>query len=386
MIEFLVEGGNVTATNKKTGVTYNADKIPLEQLTIEKFRKNVIQLFNDINEKFKKKFNYPLWNDFSIVKSGLVFNGSTSFIMDPNIDPKEILKYKKSAGDIDIMVPKEKMKDLWYFLDENEGLKIGDFEYLGNNRLNPNAIGDQQNTLWRFKNINFQVDFEEAEFENEKPSEWAKFAHGSSFEDAKTQVLVDGQLISVKSFAHKLILRAMVGALSENPNIVIATKASTPDKIKLKKSDEIPRMKQFSVVRGLGQGLRPMLDSNGNVIMLNGKQVYQEADSNERNYLTDLKTIVFELFGEKGSISDFQSFKGVVKMLKKTPKDVQIKTANRFFDIIFGLSAQVIEARNKILDYQVKMAPLKYLLDSLKIKIPNMDSQIDKYYKIKYVD
>ena len=95
----LTEGGNVEAINF-LGKSKFADKIDLGRIKIKNFRTEFSQLFLDLNKKFKSKFKYPLWGDESIIKSGFVFNGSTSYIMDPNINADEILKFKTHAGDI----------------------------------------------------------------------------------------------------------------------------------------------------------------------------------------------------------------------------------------------------------------------------------------------
>lgn len=386
------EGGNVTATNKKTGIEISAQKIPLQKVGIQNFRNKFFDLFKELNSLYKKKYKDFLWPDLNDIKNGMVFNGSTSYIMNPDYNEDELLKYKPSAGDLDIMVPEEKSINLWHLLDSIEGEKIGDFTYHGNNRLNAGSIGTQINALFILHtvdgDIRCQVDFEFLPFEmnNElkyKPSQWAKFSHGSSFEDAKTIIKVNNKNISIKAFSHKLLLRSMVGALSVNPHIVIATSSSTAEKFKIKKMSDAPRMQQFSVDRGLGNAYEPLIDKNGQQVTYEGKPVFREKKSEERTYVTDLNSIFNSLFKD-GNIADFHSFVGLVKLLKSTDKNTQQVTVNRFFDVLFGMGAQVIEPTTPNDDFEVKMAPLQYLLDNLKIKIDGLDNKVKMYYEKKW--
>lgn len=375
---FLLEGGNVEAINK-LGQSRFADKIDLRKFKIKDFREEFIKLFKDINKKYKAMFKEQLWKNEKIIQSGIVFNGSSSFIMNPDLDPDEILKHKQSAGDLDIMIPKEAMTNLWDLLHSIEGKKLGNFTYFGNNRPNREATGTQINTLFIYHHpegdISCQIDFEASEFENDTPTEWARFSHGSSFEDAQ---------VGIKALHHKLLLRAMVGAMSANPNIVIATPSSTAEKITLKKTSEVPRMQQFSVDKGLGYGLEPLLDKNGNIVMKDGKQVYKEKKGDSKRYIQDLGEIFQHIFKTNENISKFHSFIGVVELIKKHCDSKTIKdTQKRYFEILFGKGAQVIESFSPRDDFEVKIKGYSYFLEHLKLKHPTLEHDIDKYYETR---
>ena len=372
----LNEGGNISIF--RDGKTLTADKIDLQRFSILNFREEFFKLFSALNKKFKEKFDEPLWKDENDLRSGVLFNGSTSYIMNKDLNPDDILKHKKHAGDVDIMVPKEHMRNLWDLLKELENKKFAGFTYLGNNRDNPNAIGTQINALFKFHNkqgdINCQVDFEEADFEDDKPTEWSRFAHGSSFEDAQK---------SIKAFHHKLLLRALTGALTHNPNIVIATPSSTPKKITLKKTkDTGARMGQFSVDRGLGFGYEPLLDEKGEQIFMDGKAVYKEKKVTDKVYIQDLETIFDFLFNTKQDIQKFYSFIGLVELLKKHADKQSLEdTRKRYFEILFGYGAQIIESYSADDDYSVKIIGYDYFLKYLHLKHATKEKEIKEYYK-----
>lgn len=373
---FILEGGNTTTINKKTGESKSAEKIDFNRLSIESFRAEFIDLFTSLNRLFLNKYKEKLWANDSLIKKGLVFNGSTSYIMNPKMDPKEIFKYKQSSGDIDIVIPAGHQEKLWDLLDSLEGKTIGNFEYHGCFSQNREKLGDQLLTIFVYKpeNIACQIDFENADFKDGKPTEFARFSHGSSFEDAKE---------SIKAFAHKLLLRALVGAISANPNIVVATKSSKPDNIKLKADKSTPRMAQFSVTRGLRFGLVPMLDK-GEPVYYEGKQVYQEQDTSDSEFITDLKEIFKYMFKSSVGLKDLHSFIGVVKLMKKHCDEKTIKlTQERFFDIIFGMPAQFIEPNDLKLDRQVKLTAYNYFLKELRLRHPGLEADIDRYYIVK---
>ena len=377
---FLIfEGGNTEAINF-LGKSKFADKIDLGRIKIKNFRTEFSQLFLDLNKKFKSKFKYPLWGDESIIKSGFVFNGSTSYIMDPNINADEILKFKTHAGDIDIMVPSESMSDLWLLLRELEGKKVGkNFTYFGNNKPNQNALGTQINAIFVFHHpsgdINCQIDFEASDFENDRPTDFAKFGHGSSFDDAR---------VEIKALHHKYLLRCLVSVVSANPNIIVATPASTAEKITLKKTQDTPKMYGFSVDRGLGYSLEPIIGKDGKIVEIDGKQVYKEKKTDDKKYIKDLSEIFRFLFNTNENFSKFYSFVGLVDLLKLyCDKETIKKVQKSYFRLLFGDKSQVIELYDPKSDCIVKMKGYNYFLEKLNLKHPNLDNDVNHYYEVR---
>jgi len=380
-------GGNVTSTIKSTGVTTRAEKIDLKAIGRKEFINTFIQIFKVMNKQFKAKYKRPIWVDEKILANGFAFNGSTSFIMDPEFSDEEILKYKPSAGDLDIAVPEELKEDLWRYLDSLEGKEIiPGARYMGSNKDTISAIGEQINSVIMVEFDNgakayAQVDFEFLPFENDKPNEWAKFSHSSSFSDTQS---------GVKACHHKFVIRALVGGASIRKDIVIATGKSTPDKIVLTKSKvhALPRMLKFSVVRGIRLAYEPMIGDDGKVIILDGKQVYKEIPSKNSTYETVVENIYKlafqQLVGHESDVKLFNSFIGVLELMKKHLNKSQIKeTHDRYIDLLWaskGQRGQELEVGDPELDFQVKSSGYQKLISYLHLpdKSPKM---VEAYYK-----
>ena len=164
-------GGNVQVKN------YKAQKIPIKKIGLKKFQNDFKELFKTLNKMFYKKYKKYIWNNEKILDNGFVFNGSTSFLMDPGYLDKEeeLTLLKPTSGDIDIMVPENLKSDLWHFLKNIEGKTIGNFTYIGCNKPSVTSINDQINCLFEYNygegKIFAQTDFEFVPF-SEVNSEW----------------------------------------------------------------------------------------------------------------------------------------------------------------------------------------------------------------------
>jgi len=186
----LVEGGNVVGIVKKTNQKTFAQKIPIKEIGRSKFIKKFYDLFMNINKRFKDAYGVPLWKNIKILKDGTVFNGSTSFIMNPEILDKDIIPFKPTSGDIDIMIPREYAVNLWKLLDSLEDEQIiSDVVYKGMNKLSVKAIANQMNTVFEvtFDDIvsQSQVDFELAEFEKSDEIKGYLDKKGNVYDDKK---------------------------------------------------------------------------------------------------------------------------------------------------------------------------------------------------------
>ena len=379
-------GGNVTAMNKRTGETVRAQKIMVKDIGRREFMDKFVEIFKKMNSDFKKRFKRPIWVDEKILTSGFVFNGSTSFIMDPTLSDEEVMAAKPSAGDIDITVPEELKEDLWTYLDSIEGKDIiPGCTYWGSNKPTMSSIGEQINSVIVVDFPNgqrayAQVDFEFLPFEDNRPTEWAKFSHSSSFADAKE---------SIKAVNHKYLIRALVGGASIRDDIIIATNASTYDKIKLRKMADLPRMLKFSVGRGIRVAYEPIIDPTTNkIVEIDGKQVYKEIPTDRSDY----KTIVAEIYklafqqltGNEDDIKKFESFVGMLDLMKRHLSKKQIKdTHDRYIDLLWGTKGQrgqELEVGNPELDFQVKSAGYQRFIKEL--KLPDVSVKMaEEYYK-----
>jgi len=376
-------GGNVTGTVKKTKENTRAQKIPIKEIGRQDFIKKSLELFHNINQRFEEKFGEKLWKKEQELTSGFMFNGSTSFIMDPKLTDDEVIDVKPSAGDFDIAIPEKHKENLWDLLDELEDKDlIPGVTYKGSNKPQKSSIGDQINTVFIMDFPNgvrayAQVDFEALPFEDDSPTEWAKFSHSSSFDDAT---------IKVKAVFHKYIIRSLVSSVSMRNDIVIATPASTKEKYKLKKvhEDDIPRMLKFSVSRGIRTAYEPL----GIKDEASGKEIYKEIKTSESNYTTIVAEIYNLVFGdiEKNpqDVKLFNSFKGIVELMKKKLNKKQIddsifRLEQLLWDEKMGQELEVDDAKT---DYNVKIAGYSYLIKELNKKMSTKtEKMIEIYYK-----
>lgn len=383
-------GGNVIAVNKRTNVETSAERVNLQQIGRQEFIKASIDLFKFINKDFEKKFKKPLWADESILLDGTVFNGSTSYIMNQNLSDEEVLKYKPTAGDIDIMVPAEVKEDLWNLLDYYEGKEIvNGVKYAGSNKPTVSSIGSQINSVFVVDfgdlQVPIQVDFEFVTFDGPLPTAWSRFSHSSSFLDAKQ---------GIKAVHHKFLIRALVGGASVRDDIIVATPKSTADDITLTKSKEhlLPRMLKFSVDRGIRLAYEPLLN-NGKTIIMEGKQVYKPIPTSESNFETIIEEIYKLAFQQdhcnESEIQKFNSFIGVVDLMKKHFNNKQIKdTTDRYTELLWGSKGQrgqELERSDPEGDYNVKKSGYEYYIEALNIE-DERSKYVNDYYKNYRVD
>jgi len=386
-MEYINEGGNSTATVRKTGENTKAQKIQIAKIGRQEFMKKSLELFRELNRLFEKKFKEKLWKNEDHLFSGFMFNGSTSFIMDPTISDEDIIKVKPSAGDFDIACPLEQKENLWHLLDSLEDKEIiSGVTYKGNNKPTISSINDQINTVFIMDFPNgerswAQIDFELLPFDGESPTEWAKFSHSSSFEDAS---------IGVKAVMHKYLIRAIVGAASMRDDIVIVTPASTTEKYKLKtfKENDIPRMLKFSVITGIGLAYEPLLDREGNHFKIDNKFAYREINKEEKRYEKIVANMYALTFGDiekhPDDVKRFNSFKGVIELVKKYLDKKQIdRTLERFTVLLWDEKmGQELEVGLPELDYEVKIAGYNYLIKELGLKMTSkVENMIEVYYK-----
>lgn len=382
----LFEGGDETVTSKK-GIKTKAQKIPLKKIGRSRFRKVVTDLLKKINNDFKKKFKTLLWADETQIETGFTFNGSSSFIMDPNIPDEEIVKYKEVAGDIDVVVPDFQRKNIWDYLESIDSKEvIPGVTYMGCNRTKFSPIENQIICVFVADfdglKVPMQIDLEFLPFsETGLPSEWAKFSHSSSFEDAKA---------GIKAVHHKYLLRALVYGISVRDDIVICTTKSTYDNYTISKSKNLvnPGMMKFSVGKGLRVAFEPLQDPEGNPVFDNGKQVFREIPVKDSDYITDVAEILKLSINPsdaeclESDSKKFWSFTGLVELIKTYVPKENWETINRkYVSMLWELKpkAQKLERYDPELDYKVKISGYKFFIDSLGLSDLSKDL-INPYY------
>lgn len=390
----LFEGGNVTQINYKTGEETRQERIPIQEIGVDNFRKKVIEMFVKLNSIFKKQHGVYLWADESIIKNGYAFNGSTSYVMDPKFIGDEIQAVKPQVGDIDITFPEHLGKELFRTLDSLMGKEIvKGVRYMGSNRTNANQIGDQINSVFM---INFgkitqlqQVDFELSPFQGQKPSDWQKFRFGSSFDDAKK---------NIKAVNHKYLIRSVIGSQSTRDDIIIQTPSSTFDNIKFKKRQgkqiTVENMTKFSVTHGVRVQYEPFLDSKGKPMYYSGPetggkqhQIIKEIPTSKSTFQTEVISMFTLMFGDPkdNELSKMYSFIGIIELMKKYLDKSTIEKQNfRYQELLWGDGQQEIERGQPTWDLEVKLPAYEYFIKELgqtDLSKVLIDSYYSKYTK-----
>jgi len=380
--KILFEGGNAPYINRETGeANGRATKVDIKSIGRSIFITEFIKVLSHINGKFQREYNEPLWPDFGVVESGFAFSGSSESLFDSSISDEDFLKHKPIVGDIDVIVPHKQLKPLFDLLAKLEGKKItADVIYLGQNKKTQG--GHQINAVFEYKGYKPQIDFEGSEYVDAKPSDFAKFGHSSNWEDVKQ---------GFKGLYHKIWLKNLVRAVSSREDIIIATPASTPEKIRKQKLTTIPKELAFSIDRGIRVKIAPMLDENGEQIILDGQLVYKELPTSKSTYEQNIANMFKMIFKQKATgndLKDFNSFVGVVELSKKHLDREQISLA---FEVtlndLWGKGAQGFEANNPELDSQIKTKMVDYLIDAFGLigydeKINKMRNGFNANYKM----
>jgi hypothetical protein len=386
-------GGNARATNKITGIDTLAQKIPIKDIGRQAFIKKFIELFEEIDRQFEKMYGKPLWENKSILKNGVAFNGSTSFIMNPDIHDDEVIPYKPTSGDIDIMVPEQYKSELWQLLDSFEAKPkiMKDVVYKGSNKLAISSIGEQINCVFQitFGDIvsQSQIDWEFTEFEgkgeNSVPSEYSRFGHSSSLSDAQN---------GFKGVAHKYILRALAGGASLRTDVLIMNPKATVEKPKFKstKGAHITelRMQKFFVSKGLRKAYEPVIDpETGEQFVYDNKKVYREIKTDDSSYETSIRTMYKILFSDNiGDLKDMWSFVGIIGLMKKHLDKRSIDdTFERFLEILWGRGSQKLERDSSDLDFEIKANAVNYMIKELP-QLKKYDKKITEMTKVFYAD
>ena len=366
----LESGQSVASVDPKTPKTYMGEPAQAsKKLDISGGKRDVVSS-HIRNLALELNSQLHFWKqDNPYIRNGYIFNGSSQHLMNPEID--NILKkitnsadvslerIKAKYGDIDIIIPKEKLDALKAYLDRlddnkaqwsptNQNKVTPEFHYVGRTKSGA-AIPDQLVTLFWYKPNNqiVQVDFEgddmiQDEHGYEKPSSWTKFSKDSPLDD-----LAKG----IKGLAGAILLRSLARGTTRLENAIVLTpggvkkyKAGTPltDRdISKNQRDQLPSEYTLNTGGG-GVGLRKAYNKLG---VINGKDAYEFIEASvgrtmgpEFASIIDLNKIFNILFKKNASaeeLNSFRSFQGLLKMMKKYLNSATIKIVlDRFNEII----------------------------------------------------
>lgn len=268
-------------------------------------------------------------------------SGSTSFLFEKNGIDLEV--FKPVFGDIDLQIDENKMPELLPLATH------GQFKLIGTSKTTNTVV-----TLWNYKGLRIQIDFEGVEFVGDNPTEWSQFAYSSSWTD---------QLVQIKGVAHKLIFRALT--------------ARWLDEYKVRKRGGVKTVITspwaFSN-KGLRKKLIPTDDGS-----------WIELKTSESEYIRDLERIFHILIAPDSEYTplmrhSMHSFMGVLELIKRyiDPRE-HIAIADGMANLLWGNGAQWIYSYAWE-DQMCKQCIMLNLSSRLNIGMRRWDQMIEEYY------
>ena len=355
--QVLSEGGNVVIGDKE------AERIDLTKYSRGEIVPVIRKGLKAISDSFESSYGLPIWND-ELFNSNKYLSGSAFHFFDTAIPSTLFVSKKPSVGDIDTQIDVAMTPQIKHFLDKSEGKTFGPLTLIGHK-----VSAGQFITLWYLEqfDINIQIDLEQVDFANGKPTDWAQFSHSSAWVDVKS---------GIKGVAHKYLIQSL-HADKKEPIIILTGKKRTPketDKTKL----------AFSVQKGLRVRYVPHLE-DGVQQVINGKPVYDELESKDSVFITELRTI-FTMFFDKEhtaiELEEMNSFTGAIQLVKRHKSHTeQVEVFEDFFDRFFGPSAQKIVRANNEKDLDEKFPGVALFASEIGLDINHYIPRITSYYK-----
>jgi hypothetical protein len=382
----ICEGGNLVIGDVE------ANKIDTSQ------RASVVPILDNaltaINNSYAAAHNGKgLW-DPKLLASKKFLAGSSFYFFDrTGISDEIFAQVKKTVGDIDTMIDKEKRDDVVAWLSSlGPGTAIGPARFVGFDDKDPTQVL----TLWSFPDIviqnnagkqfpiNIQIDLEMKEYENDEPSEWSRFSTSSSWEDLST---------GIKGVFHKYLIQSMTGLTAQDfmlRKLVGRGKARAPQDIPTRDN-----MYSFAIKSKEGGGLRPKYDpvidpETGDQEIVDGLPVFEPRATT--GYEKDLGNIFQTIFGSRikpkqlaAEQNNFWSFVGILGLMKKflTPEE-QSEVVNSFLEKLFGAGAQGLYASDKEKDHDEKSAAVDKMFDILEMSPPDTLEKMKQDYYAAY--
>lgn len=342
----LKEGGNLTVGD------HTATKLRVKDMSTaqyDSFRHDFISFLYGVSEEFEKRYGYPIWEKPEELKTGRMFSGSTRalFLKDFN----SYAAKKPKIGDFDVQVPEEIFEDFHKFiLQEMPNFDIGDWTIYGCSK----SPGQDHSLVQADKNYpnldaNYiQIDWEYVPFKDGLPTEFATFAHYSSWEDIENDI---------KGVFMKYLMRALVSTCDERENVLIVSEKTGKPREAMNKG-QFQHFLGFSVDKGVRCKYKPYLDENGNQLILDGKECWCEAKTSESTYEQDIGAIFNLIFGFEPSAQDKKDMHSFVRTINHLMKEFDEERITKVFfmmaKIMWGAGAQGISAFDPEEDKQLK--------------------------------
>ena len=279
-----------------------------------------------------------------------------------------------SINDIDVLVNRDCFVHFCQFICMNE--TFGLFEKIGQS----SSKTSQLSVMFKIPNDRpgpdhffVQVDFIAADFENDLPTEWERFAHSSSIDDLK---------LGIKGVFHKLLLGSIDFAGKHQAYLIERSETKNAFAKLTKIHDHA-----FSVLHGVRKKYQQETS-------IGGIPMVRALKKPEYVYVNDVPSIIKILFGlddfpTQDQIYTCHSFVGLTKAIKHTFNSNRIGRLHileAFTDRIFGFRAQKLN-NDLTKDREIKFRALNYLISELKMDDScrtEMNEEVAKKFYEKY--
>lgn len=367
--EKLEEGGNLTVNGK------SATKLQVANMDNEEFgdfKEDFISFLLSVSDIYMEKTGYPIWNREDLLFEGKVFSGSTRAFFQKD---RDIFANKKpKVGDFDVQVPEDIFDTFHDFvLNDLPNMEIGDFVIHGcsqspgqdhclvrANKFYPEVGADY-----------IQIDWEYVPFKNNVPTDFATFAHYSSWEDIENDV---------KGVFMKYLMRALVSTIDERENVTIVS-AKTGKPLASANKSTLKHFMGFSVDKGIRTKFIPYLDENGNPLIVDGQEYWVEQPAKESKYTQDVGAMYQLIFNEPATEKDKNDLHSFVRTLNNLMKKFDTERVTKIFfmfsKLLWGPGAQGISAFDPKEDEEVKTSAYNQFLKAFP-ELKQYESEIEE--------
>lgn len=372
----IYEGGNLTVNG------HSATKLQVGKMDNEQFgdfKEDFLAFLLSVSDMFMEYSGYPIWNREELLFQGKVFSGSTRAFFQK--DHSTYAAKKPKVGDFDVQVPEDIFQNFHKFvLDELPNSEIGDFVIEGS------SVSPGQDHCLVRANKNYpelgaeyiQIDWEYVPFKNNMPTDFATFAHYSSWEDIEN---------NVKGVFMKYLMRALVSTIDERENVTIVS-AKTGKPLASANKSQLKHFMGFSVDKGIRTKYIPYCDENGKPLVVDGQEYWCEQPSKESTYTQDVGAMYQLIFGEAPSESEKKDLHSYVRTLNNLMGAFDEERIRKVFfmfcKLIWGPGAQGISAFDPNEDREVKDAAYEQFLKAfpeLKQYESEIEEMKDTYYQ-----
>jgi len=342
----LQEGGNLIVDGSNG--SQQATKILTQEMGKESFErlrtdlKDFLVLFA---EAYREYSGVNLWSSTDLIDKGEIFSGSTRTFFTK--DYESYSRYKPAVGDMDVQVPMSAEDSLWDFLRDNQGKSFGMFTLYGTKDKHSTSqdhslITYDDESFWPYGCQYIQIDWEYSDFEDDKPTEWTKYSHYSSWEDIEN---------NVKGAFIKILLKAAIRVLTERNNFV--GKRGKPVKGPASRNEF-----EFNVDKGL---VRRFLQIDNDVF--SGEVLNTDSRPSQKDW-SAVYRVLFNEEPEKSDLRDIVSFVRFCKKISQAWTQEQLQAVYKRFlwEIWTDVSAQQLD-RNLESDTAVKTLAVQKMLE-----------------------